>query len=395
MFIRLFYTLRKYGVPVTTQELLDLNQAIAKNLVFADLEQFYWLVRMLMVKDERYFDKFDRAFKAYMDGVEHLTQEEILNQLQHLPKAWFDLELIEKNLTEQQRAELQTANSLAELLQQLEQRLHEQQKKHQGGNKMIGTGGTSPFGAYGDHPEGIRIGGPSRKRSAVKVWEQRQYKNLDDEQVLSSRQMQLALRYLRRFARQGVAQELDIHATIQATAKQGILDVQLVPERRNGVKVLMLFDVGGSMDGYVQQCEALFSAAKNEFKHLDYFYFHNCLYDYVWKDNTRRNTTRLSTWDLLHTYSSDYRVIFVGDASMAPYELQSVGGSVEYMNDESGQIWLQRVRQHFQKTAWLNPEDQRYWTYTKTIGLIQQIFEQQMYPMTLKGIEEMTRYLSR
>ncbi|MHA3082002.1 VWA domain-containing protein [Acinetobacter sp. ANC 4635] len=395
MFIRLFYTLRKYGVPVTTQELLDLNQAIAKNLVFADLEQFYWLVRMLMVKDERYFDKFDRAFKAYMDGVERLTQEEILNQLQHLPKAWFDLELIEKNLTEQQRAELQKANSLAELLQQLEQRLHEQQKKHQGGNKMIGTGGTSPFGAYGDHPEGIRIGGPSRKRSAVKVWEQRQYKNLDDEQVLSSRQMQLALRYLRRFARQGVAQELDIHATIQATAKQGILDVQLVPERRNGVKVLMLFDVGGSMDGYVQQCEALFSAAKNEFKHLDYFYFHNCLYDYVWKDNTRRNTTRLSTWDLLHTYSSDYRVIFVGDASMAPYELQSVGGSVEYMNDESGQIWLQRVRQHFQKTAWLNPEDQRYWTYTKTIGLIQQIFEQQMYPMTLKGIEEMTRYLSR
>ncbi|ENU80254.1 hypothetical protein F975_02009 [Acinetobacter sp. ANC 3789] len=395
MFIRLFYSLRKYGVPVTTQELLDLNQAIAKNLVFADLEQFYWLVRMLMVKDERYFDKFDRAFKAYMDGVERLTQEEILNQLQHLPKAWFDLELIEKNLTEQQRAELQKANSLAELLQQLEQRLHEQQKKHQGGNKMIGTGGTSPFGAYGDHPEGIRIGGPSRKRSAVKVWEQRQYKNLDDEQVLSSRQMQLALRYLRRFARQGVAQELDIHATIQATAKQGILDVQLVPERRNGVKVLMLFDVGGSMDGYVQQCEALFSAAKNEFKHLDYFYFHNCLYDYVWKDNTRRNTTRLSTWDLLHTYSSDYRVIFVGDASMAPYELQSVGGSVEYMNDESGQIWLQRVRQHFQKTAWLNPEDQRYWTYTKTIGLIQQIFEQQMYPMTLKGIEEMTKYLSR
>lgn len=395
MFIRLFYTLRKYGVPVTTQELLDLNQAIEKNLVFADLEQFYWLVRMLMVKDERYFDKFDRAFKAYMDGVEHLTQEEILNQLQHLPKAWFDLELIEKNLTEQQRAELQKANSLAELLQQLEQRLHEQQKKHQGGNKMIGTGGTSPFGAYGDHPEGIRIGGPSRKHSAVKVWEQRQYKNLDDEQVLSSRQMQLALRYLRRFARQGVAQELDIHATIQATAKQGILDVQLVPERRNGVKVLMLFDVGGSMDGYVQQCEALFSAAKNEFKHLDYFYFHNCLYDYVWKDNTRRNTTRLSTWDLLHTYSSDYRVIFVGDASMAPYELQSVGGSVEYMNNESGQVWLQRVRQHFQKTAWLNPEDQRYWTYTKTIGLIQQIFEQQMYPMTLKGIEEMTKYLSR
>lgn len=395
MFIRLFYTLRKYGVPVTTQELLDLNQAIERNLVFADLEQFYWLVRMLMVKDERYFDKFDRAFKAYMDGVEHLTQEEILNQLQHLPKAWFDLELIEKNLTEQQRAELQKANSLAELLQQLEQRLHEQQKKHQGGNKMIGTGGTSPFGAYGDHPEGIRIGGPSRKRSAVKVWEQRQYKNLDDEQVLSSRQMQLALRYLRRFARQGVAQELDIHATIQATAKQGILDIQLVPERRNGVKVLMLFDVGGSMDGYVQQCEALFSAAKNEFKHLDYFYFHNCLYDYVWKDNTRRNTTRLSTWDLLHTYSSDYRVIFVGDASMAPYELQSVGGSVEYMNDESGQVWLQRVRQHFQKTAWLNPEDQRYWTYTKTIGLIQQIFEQQMYPMTLKGIEEMTKYLSR
>ena len=395
MFVRLFYTLRKYGVPVTTQELLDLNRAIEQQLVFADAEQFYLLVRMLMVKDERYFDKFDLAFKAYLDAVEPLSQEDILNKLQQLPKEWFDLELLEKNLTEQQRAELQQAHSLAALLQQLEQRLKEQHKKHQGGNKMIGTGGTSPFGAYGDHPAGVRIGGPSRKRSAVKVWEQRQYKNLDDEQHLTSRQMQLALRYLRRFARQGIAQELDIHATIQATAKQGMLDVQLVPERRNGVKVLMLFDVGGSMDGYIQQCEALFSAAKTEFKHLDYFYFHNCIYDHVWKDNQRRRASQISTWDLLHKYSADYRVILVGDASMAPYELQSIGGSVEYMNDETGLIWLQRIRQHFQKTAWLNPEDQRYWAYTKTIGLIQQTFEQHMYPMTLKGIEDMTKYLSR
>lgn len=395
MFVRLFYTLRKYGIPVSTRELIDLNHAVAAGLVFADQEQFYQLTRTIMVKDERFFDKFDRAIQDYFQGIATFDLDQLLHQVQQLPKSWFDLELLEKNLTPEQRDALQKAGSLQELMKMLEQRLREQHKKHQGGNKMIGTGGTSPFGAYGDHPEGVRIGGPSRKRSAVKVWEQRKYRNLDTEQQLASRHMQMALRRLRQFARQGAAEELDIDATIQATAQQGLLDVQLRPERRNRVKVLMLLDVGGSMDAHIRQCEQLFSAAKNEFKSLEYFYFHNCLYDYVWKDNQRRSATRLSTLDLFNTYARDYRVIVVGDASMAPYEVTSVGGSVEYMNDEAGQVWLQRLAQHFDKTAWLNPEQQNYWQYTYTIGLIKQIFDDHMYPMTLNGIEDMTRYLAR
>ncbi|MEC7118861.1 MAG: VWA domain-containing protein [Pseudomonadota bacterium] len=395
MFIHLFYTLKQYGVPVSTTELLDLNAALAQGLVFADREELYHLIRICLVKDERYFDKFDRAMKAYFDGLDSLDTEALLGQLNQIPKEWLDLELLAKNLTPEQRAELEKAGSLEELMRMLEERLREQHKKHQGGNKMIGTGGTSPFGAFGDHPEGVRIGGPSRKKSAVKVWEKRQFQNLDDSQVLGTRQMQIALRRLRRFARQGAAEELDIDHTIDSTARQGILDIQLRPERRNRVKVLMLFDIGGSMDPYVEQCEKLFSAAKSEFKTLEFFYFHNCLYDYVWKDNLRKSSSRMNTWDLLHTYGRDYRVIFVGDASMAPYELFSVGGSVEYANDEAGVVWLQRIRQHFSKTAWLNPEDDRYWNYTQTIAGIKQIFEEKMYPMTLKGVEDMTRYLAR
>lgn len=395
MFVRLFYTLRKYGIPVTTRELIDLNQAVAAGLVFADQEDFYQLARMILVKDERFFDKFDRAIKDYFDGIDSVDLDELLKQVHKLPKEWFDLELLEKHLTPEQREELKRAGSLEELMKMLEERLREQHKKHQGGSRMIGTGGTSPFGAYGEHPEGVRIGGPGRKRSAVKVWEQRKYQNLDDEQLLGSRQMQLALRRLRKFARTGAAEELDIDSTIRETAKQGILDVQMVPERRNRVKVLMLFDVGGSMDAYISECEKLFSAARTEFKTLEYFYFHNCLYDYVWKDNHRRSATRMNTLDLFPTYAKDYRVIVVGDASMAPYELRSVGGSVEYMNDEPGEVWLRRLRQHFEKTAWLNPEQEGYWHYTQTIGLIKTIFEDHMYPMSLKGIEDMTRYLAR
>jgi hypothetical protein len=395
MFVNLFYILKKYGVPVSTTELLDLNAALGAGVVFADRDELYRLIRLCMVKDERHFDKFDRAMKAYFDGIDSLDTDALLKQLSSIPKEWLDLELLEKNLTDEQRAELEKAGSLEELMRTLQERLQEQHKKHQGGNKMIGTGGTSPFGAFGDHPEGVRIGGPSRKKSAVKVWEQRQYQNLDDSQILGTRQMQIALRRLRRFARQGAAEELDIDGTINSTARQGMLDIQLVPERRNRVKVLMLFDVGGSMDPYIEQCEKLFSAAKSEFKTLEFFYFHNCLYDYVWKDNIRRSGTRMNTWDLLHTYGKDYRVIFVGDASMAPYELMSDGGSVEYMNEEAGVVWLKRIRQHFGKTAWLNPEDERYWNYTQTIAAIKQIFEEHMYPMTLKGIEDMTRYLSR
>ncbi|TCM64490.1 hypothetical protein EC844_11749 [Acinetobacter calcoaceticus] len=395
MFVRLFYILRKYGVPVSTRELIDLNQAVSGGLVFADQDDFYQLVKTVMVKDERYFDKFDRAMKDYFKGVESFDIDDLLSQIQKIPKEWLDLELLEKHLSPEQRAALEKAGSLEELMKMLEQRLNEQHKKHQGGNRMIGTGGTSPFGAYGDHPEGVRIGGPGRKRSAVKVWEQRKYQNLDDEQILGTRHMQMALRRLRKFARQGAAEELDINSTIRETAKQGILDVQLVPERRNRVKVLMLFDVGGSMDSHIAQCEKLFSAAKSEFKTLEYFYFHNCLYDYVWKDNHRRSASKMSTWDLFNTYAKDYRVIVVGDASMAPYELKSVGGSVEYMNDEAGEVWLRRLRQHFEKTAWLNPEEQNYWNYTHSIGLIKQLFEDHMYPMSLKGVEDMTKYLAR
>lgn len=395
MFIRLFYSLKKYGVPVSTQELIDLNQAIADGLVFANQDEFYQLSRLILVKDERYFDKFDRAMQAYFKGLASLDIEDILQQVDRLPKDWLELELLEKNLTAEQRAALKTGSSLDELLKMLQQRLAEQHKKHQGGNRMIGTGGTSPFGAYGDHPEGIRISGPGRKRSAVKVWEKRQYRNLDDDQRLATRQMQMVLRRLRQFARQGAADELDIQATIHETAKQGLLNVQWRAERRNRVKVLMLFDVGGSMDAHIQQCEKLFSAARSEFKSLDYFYFHNCLYDYVWKDNLRRSVTRMSTLDLLNTYAGDYRVIVVGDASMAPYELNSIGGSVEYMNQEPGVVWLNRLRQHFDKTAWLNPEQLSDWNYTQTIGIIKKNFDQHMYPMTLKGIEDMVKYLAR
>ena len=395
MFVRLFYTLRKYGIPVSTRELIDLNQAVSEGLVFANQDDFYQLAKIILVKDERFFDKFDRAIKDYFDGIATFNVDDVLSQVDRLPKEWFDLELIEKNLTDEQRKALKKAGSLAELIKMLEERLREQHNKHQGGNRMIGTGGTSPFGAYGDHPEGVSIGGVARKRSAVKVWEKRKYQNLDDEQILGTRQMQMALRRLRKFARQGAAEELDIQSTIRETAKQGILDVQLVPERRNRIKVLMLFDVGGSMDSHIAQCEKLFSAAKTEFKTLEFFYFHNCLYDYMWKDNIRRSNTRMNTWDLFNTYGQDYRVIVVGDASMAPYELNAVGGSVEYMNDEAGNVWLQRLRQHFAKTAWLNPEQSENWQYTQTIGQIKQIFEDHMYPMTLKGIEDMTKYLAR
>ena len=395
MFIGLFYTLRRYGLPVSTRELIDLNQAVADGLVVADMTQFYHLTRLIMVKDDRYFDKFDRAFQDYLHGLDQLDIDEILNQLKHLPKEWFDLELLEKFLTPEQRQALQKTGSLEQLLKMLEERLKEQKDKHQGGNRMIGTGGTSPFGAYGDHPEGIRIGGPGRKRSAVKVWEQRQYQDLDADQQLDYRQMQLALRRLRKFARQGAAEELDIEATIRHTAQKGLLDVHLRPERRNRVKVLMLFDIGGSMDSYVMACQQLFAAAKAEFKTLEFFYFHNCIYDYVWKDNRRRQDSRLNTLDLIHHYGADYRVIIVGDASMAPYELHAVGGSVEYTNPETGVIWLNRIKQHFDKIAWLNPEQQNYWHYTASIGQIASIFEQHMYPMTLSGIEDMTKMLAR
>ena len=395
MFINLFYTLRTYGVPVSTRELLDLYALLETGIVFADREQFYELIRLCMVKDEKYFDKFDRAMADYFEGIDTLDIDELMAKLGNIPKEWLELKLDPNNLTEAQRRLLKKYGSLEALMKALEERLKEQKERHQGGNKWVGTGGSSPFGAYGDHPEGVRVGGESRKRSAVKVWEQRKYRDLDTDNQLETRSMQMALRKLRKFARDGAADELDIGSTIKKTAQKGMLDVQLRPERRNRVKVLMLFDIGGSMDSYIEACERLFAAAKNEFKTLEFFYFHNCVYDYVWTENARRNASAVPTLDVLHKYGSDYRVIFVGDAAMSPYELLSVGGSVEYMSQDTGQAWLKRITNHFDKVAWLNPETQSYWQYTQTIGLIKDIMQGHMYPMTLHGIEDMTKYLAR
>ena len=414
MFVKLFYTLRTYGVPVSTRELLDLNAALDKGLMrqphpelskqfpedkelwyFASRDDMYRLIKLCMVKDERHFDKFDRAMADYFDGVDSLDIDELMSKLTDIPKEWLDLKLDPKNLTEEQRRLLKKYGSLEELMKALEERLKEQKERHQGGSKWVGTGGSSPFGVYGDHPEGVRVGGESRKRSAVKVWEQRKYRDLDDDKQLGTRQLQMALRNLRQFARTGSADELDIKETIKRTAQKGVLDIHMQPERRNRVKVLMLFDVGGSMDMHIEALEKLFSAAKNEFKTLEFYYFHNCLYDYVWKNNQRRHAERTPTMELLQKYGREYRVIFVGDASMSPYELFSVGGSVEYMNAEAGVVWLKRMLAHFDKVAWLNPEDQAYWQYTHTIGEIQKLMEGHMYPMTLHGVEEMTAYLAR
>lgn len=395
MFINLFYTLRTYGVPVSTRELLDLYALLETGIVFADREQFYELIRLCMVKDEKYFDKFDRAMADYFEGIDTLDIDELMAKLGDIPKEWLELKLDPNNLTEAERRLLKKYGSLEALMQALEERLKEQKERHQGGNKWVGTGGSSPFGAYGDHPEGVRVGGESRKRSAVKVWEQRKYRDLDKDNQLETRSMQMALRKLRKFARDGAADELDIGSTIKKTAQKGMLDVQLRPERRNRVKVLMLFDIGGSMDSYIEACERLFAAAKNEFKTLEFFYFHNCVYEYVWTENARRNASAVPTLDVLHKYGSDYRVIFVGDAAMSPYELLSVGGSVEYMSQDTGQAWLKRITNHFDKVAWLNPETPSYWQYTQTIGLIKDIMQGHMYPMTLHGIEDMTKYLAR
>ena len=395
MFINLFYTLRTYGVPVSTRELLDLYALLETGIVFADREQFYELIRLCMVKDEKYFDKFDRAMADYFEGIDTLDIDELMAKLGDIPKEWLELKLDPNNLTEAQRRLLKKYGSLEALMQALEERLKEQKERHQGGNKWVGTGGSSPFGAYGDHPEGVRVGGESRKRSAVKIWEQRKYRDLDTDNQLETRSMQMALRKLRKFARDGAADELDIGSTIKKTAQKGMLDVQLRPERRNRVKVLMLFDIGGSMDSYIEACERLFAAAKNEFKTLEFFYFHNCVYEYVWTENARRNASAVPTLDVLHKYGSDYRVIFVGDAAMSPYELLSVGGSVEYMSQDTGQAWLKRITNHFDKVAWLNPETPSYWQYTQTIGLIKDIMQGHMYPMTLHGIEDMTKYLAR
>lgn len=391
MLIDFFQVVRAAGVPASIREYLDLLRALRAQVAFADAEEFYALARLCLVKDEKHYDKFDRAFAAYFDGLSSFSGA--LEELD-LPEDWLRKE-IERAMSEADKANVEGLGSLEKILEAFRERLDNQNKRHQGGSKNIGTAGTSPFGAYGYNPEGVRIGQDgSRHRRAVKVWDQRNYKDLDDSIELGIRNIKVALRRLRQFARQGAADQLDLDDTIRSTAQNaGYLDLKLVPERHNAVKVLLFFDVGGSMDDHVRVCEELFSAARAEFKHMESFYFHNCLYESVWRNNNRRHQERFSTWDVLHKYGNDYKVIFVGDASMAPYEVSSVGGSVEHYNEEPGSVWLQRVTRQYPNVAWLNPTPERWWGHGGSLAMIRQLMENRMYPLTVEGITEAIREL--
>lgn len=391
MLVDFFYTLRKAQVPVSIKELLTLLEALENHLAFASWDDFYLLARTCLVKDEKYFDRFDLAFGHYFKGLSELPDpfENVV------PEQWLEADFI-RNLSDEDKAEIEKLGGLDKLMETLAKRFEEQNERHAGGSKWIGTGGTSPFGHSGYNPEGVRIGGESKHKRAVKVWEKRQFRDLDDSVELGTRNLKVALCKLRKFARTGAADELDLDDTIRSTANNaGLLDLKMVPERHNAAKVLLFFDVGGSMDPYIRQCEQLFSAARTEFKHLEYFYFHNCVYERVWKDNKRRWNEHIDTFDLLHTYGRDYRVIFVGDAAMAPYEVSERYGSVEHRNPEAGEIWLRRILDTWDKAIWLNPSQQRYWDYTASTQMIRNIMDKKMYPLTLEGLEDGIRYLSK
>lgn len=391
MLVNFFYGLKNAQIPVTIKELLVLFEALQHRLAFGSIDEFYMLSRTCLVKDEKYFDKFDRAFGAYFKDLE--TVDDIIEAL--IPDDWIRSEFL-KSLTEEEKAKIESMGGLDKLIENFKKRLEEQKKRHQGGNKWIGTGGTSPYGNGGYNPEGIRIGGESRNKRAVKVWEKRTFKNLDDSVELGTRNIKMALRKLRKFARTGAADELDLDDTISSTARNaGYLDLKMVPERHNAVKVLLFFDIGGSMDPYIHLCEELFSACRTEFKHLEYFYFHNCVYENVWRDNFRRHTDSTPTMDVLRTYSRDYKVIFIGDASMAPYEIASAYGSVEHMNVEPGQVWINRITDTFDKVIWLNPTAEQYWGYTHSIAMMQELIDHHMYPLNLDGLDRAIRYLSK
>jgi len=385
-----FLHLKNRQLPVSTNELLALLEALQARLVSASLDDFYLLARTILVKDEAHYDRFDRAFGEYFRGVEALPGLEAL-----IPEEWLQL-AARRHLSEEDRLKLQKLG-YEKLFEQFRQRLAEQKERHAGGSKWIGTAGTSPYGHGGYHPEGIRIGGDSvGNRTAIKVWEQREFRNLDDTVELGVRNIKVALRRLRRFARQGAATELDLDGTIAGTARNGgWLDLQLRPERHNAVKVLLFLDVGGSMDDHIQACEELFSAARSEFKHLEHFYFHNCVYEGVWKDNRRRHDARLSTWDVIHTYGPDYKLVLVGDASMSPYEVARPGGSVEHWNEEAGAVWLQRLLGTWSKAVWLNPLPEEHWTYTPSIRMIRELFGERMFPLTPNGLERAMRSLAK
>jgi uncharacterized protein with von Willebrand factor type A (vWA) domain len=388
--IDFFLKLKSHKLPVSIKEYLTLLEAMDKKVIGASVDEFYYLARTALVKDETNYDKFDRAFAEFWQGVETIPGIEA-----QIPLEWL-LKQVELTLSEEEKQQIQALGGWEKLMETLKQRLAEQKGRHQGGSKWIGTGGTSPFGAYGYNPEGIRIGQEkSRNRSAVKVWDQREYRNLDDQVELGTRNIKVALRRLRKFAREGAPEEFDLENTINSTARKAYLDIHMRPERRNAIKVLMLMDIGGTMDDHIKLAEELFSAAKLEFKHLEFFYFHNCLYDFVWKDNRRRHSERTRTWELLHKYGHDYKVIFVGDATMSPYEILQPGGSVEYFNEEAGAVWVKRVTDIYPKCVWLNPEPEEIWGYRQSIGILKELMGNRMFPTTLEGLERAMKLLAK
>jgi len=391
MFAGFFLRLKQAKLPVSVREYLTLMEALRAGVIEPSVDEFYHLARATLVKGEANFDKFDRAFGEYFKGIENLFAPEA-----EIPAEWLQ-KLVELNLSPEEKALIESLGGWDKLMEEFRKRLEEQKERHQGGNKWIGTGGTSPYGAYGYNPEGIRIGqDQSRNRTAVKVWDQREYRNLDGEVELGTRNIKVALRRLRRFARDGAPEELDLDTTIHKTAKNaGWLDLHMRPERHNAVKVLLFLDIGGSMDDHVKLCEELFSAAKTEFKHLEHYYFHNCLYDFVWKDNRRRHAERTRTLDVMHKYGHDYKLVFVGDATMSPYEILQPGGSIEYNNDEAGAVWIRRMLDVYPKAVWLNPEPEQLWTYRQSVSIIRELMGGRMYPTTLAGLESAMRHLSK
>ena len=391
MLVNFFQGLKDGGVPVTPRELLDLLAAMNKQLVFGSIDDFYNLSRAVMVKDEKYYDRFDRAFGLHFRDLEGV--DDVIEAL--IPDDWLRSEFV-KQLSEEDKAKIESLGGLEKLIDEFKKRLEEQEKRHEGGNKWVGTGGTSPFGNDGFHPEGIRVGGQGKNKKAVKVWDRRDFKNLDDSVEIGTRNIKVALRRLRKFARTGSADELDLDDTISSTAKNaGLLDIKMVPERHNAVKVLLFLDVGGSLDPHVKVCEELFSAARSEFKHLKHFYFHNFLYDNVWENNIRRHNQRTPLHDVMHKFGHDYKVVIVGDASMSPYEIVQPGGSVEHWNEEPGAVWLERLRSTYEKCVWLNPVPEDEWQYTQSISIANQLMEEKMYPLTLGGLEDAMGFLAK
>ncbi len=391
MLIDFFFTLKEFAVPVSIKEFLVLMEALKKHVAYCSVDEFYHLARTCLVKDEKHFDKYDRAFGKYFKGV-----LEIDGVVAEIPEEWLK-HMADKYLTEEEKAAIESLGGWEKIMETLKKRLEEQKGRHQGGSKWIGTAGTSPFGAYGYNPEGIRIGQQeSRNRRAVKVWDAREYKNYDDSVELGTRNIKVALRRLRRFARDGSPDILDLDDTIRSTARNaGWLDLKMVPERHNAVKVLLFLDVGGSMDDHIKLCEELFSAARTEFKHLEYYYFHNFLYERVWKDNRRRMQEKISTWDVMHKYGQDYKLVFVGDATMSPYEITYPGGSVEHTNPEAGAVWLQRMLEIYEHAIWINPQPEAHWEYHESIEITKQLMGDRMFPLTLDGLDRAMRVLSK